>query len=231
MYMTSVRDRSGLRGFRLGTFGDFGAVPDGTGDLPLSDLSGQWTSGLTQAQAAQISTQFAAADAQVQSLRSKIAGTTGKYSPQILDQLDTQSYQWDGLRQLVTELVKSGTVGGVAATGDQIVGIVQAIQNQLNTWASLSRLAGDLGGAQSLSDIASSFGAIFVNLAKTLVDLGNTGVKTVSYLPWIIGALVLGPPIIAVVIGAMDGGKRGALGAAKSALESGRSRVGRAFSR
>lgn len=79
-----------------------------------------------------------------------------------------------------------------------------------------------------LGELASQSGALLGEIVNTFQGLARSGVKVLSWLPWIIGILLIGPPLIRIVLAGRRKGADAALEETGGALERGRKSAGSA---
>jgi hypothetical protein len=148
---------------------------------------------------------------------------------------------WETYKKIAWPAANAGTVDGQIMSAKQAEGVIYGISSNVRgvetaiqtvqdyakgtiIWKSTGQvfiniLSALAGVGKTLNDLGKAAGAIASGAAKTGESIGN-------WLPWIIGALVLGPLLLRSFAGYKKGGAGGAAEAAAAELESGRRAVG-----
>lgn len=154
-----------------------------------------------------------------------------------LDQsLTDERVTWEAQKkQLLWPAVNAGTIGeGAAAhtineaeyrylicTMQARVGRLDVLVQLFDQWSKGSV------GANAIRAVLSGVGDFLANLGKITFKVVETGAAAANWLPWIVGALVLGPFLLKSFAAYKRGGAGAAAEAAAGELEAGRAAVGR----
>jgi hypothetical protein len=182
-------------------------------------------------------------DRQMQGLEDTLTlGALRETRRRILVSYQDSVLTWESFKKIAWEAANNGTFDGKTITGQQAVAIVKYIERLVaSTQRSLELVVQYAKGTviwkatgETLSGIVIALGRIGTGLGKLLASLSeaaagaaDVAAKGINWLPWIAGALILGPFVLRSFVAYRKGGAEAAAEAAAADLEAGRAAVGR----
>lgn len=123
--------------------------------------------------------------------------------------------------------VQRGVIANEAATRDGVAGLVRRTIADLDAYGKAVSDWNKIFPSEKLAGVLSNIGTAAADLLSGLGGLISTGAKALNWLPWIVGLIFLGPPLIKILLAAKSGGTEGALRETGGTLERGRASVTR----
>lgn len=160
----------------------------------------------------------------------------------VVESYKTSVSNWETFKKTAWEAANNGTVDGQPMTLKQAKAVAQYMERLVKaTQASISTVSDYARGTVLWKSVGKTFEGIITGLAnagKLLGEVvgalgtvaegaGKTAAIAGNWLPWIVGALVLGPFILRSFAAYKKGGSGAAAEAAASDLEAGREAAGR----
>lgn len=169
-------------------------------------------------------------------------GVFNETRARVLESYNSAVSNWETFKKTAWEAANNGTVEGRPMTLKQATAIAQYIERLVKSVQSSIQTVSDYtrgtvlwkSVGQTFTDVVGGLGNIGVALGKLVSALAaiaggaaDTAAKTVNWLPWIVGALVLGPFVLKSFAAYKRGGAAAAAEAAAADLEAGRAAAGR----
>lgn len=154
----------------------------------------------------------------------------------ISDGLAQERFLWEALKKnLLWPAANQGRIGegdfNRAINADEVKWLLCSAQSTVERYGVLVDLADQFSkGSIGFSAVSKLFVAVAERIAKLSSAVGkvaDAGTMVIGWLPWIAGALILGPFLLRSFSAYRRGGASAAADAAASSLEEGRAAVGR----
>jgi hypothetical protein len=129
------------------------------------------------------------------------------------------------------EISSRGTVSGLPVTTDQADKFLKLGGRLVSTYSEAAQAVAQYAPTQliknAIADVAIRLMGIANKLFEGVADILDTAASSLGWIPWVIGAIVVGPLILKTFSGYKSGGARGAADAAAGELSRARSTLAR----